>query len=92
MLDPNPIKTPPPPQKKTTKKQIWLSNPKLIKIKTGCTTKNAGLSYRRVFYNSVQPSLRKAMDKFRGEKKRRRRNRTNTISQQTSIGRLRYRF
>lgn len=60
MLDPNPIRPPPP--------KIWLSNPKLIKIKTGCTTKNAGLSYRRVFYNSVQPSLRKAMDKFRGEK------------------------
>lgn len=61
MLDPNPIRPPPP--------KIWLSNPKLIKFKTGCTTKNVGLSYRSVFYNSVQSSLRKAMDKFRGEKK-----------------------
>lgn len=55
MLDPNPIRPP----------RTWLSNPKLIKIKTGCTTKNAGLSYWRVFYNSA----RNAMDKFRGEKK-----------------------
>lgn len=43
--------------------------PQINKIKTGCTTTNAGRSYRSVFYNSVQPSLRKAMDKFRGEKK-----------------------
>lgn len=71
MFDPNPIRPP----------KTWFSNPKLIKIKTGFTTKTAGLSYRRVFYNSVCDGQIQ-----RREKRKRRRNRTyKTISQQTSI-------
>lgn len=49
-------------------------------IKPGCTTRYTGLSYPRVMYNSDHPSLRNMMDKFGGEKEKRRRNRTKTVS------------
>lgn len=58
---------PPPPQK-----NIWLiTNLKFI---NGWTTRNAGISYPRVLFNSVQPSVR---NKFRPEKKKQKNNFTS---------------
>lgn len=58
VLDPNPIWPP----------KLWLPNPNLKTINLKFKTGYAGLSYPWVVYNSVQPSLRNAMDKFKGKK------------------------
>lgn len=41
---------------------------KITKFKTGFTTRCSDPSYPKVLYNSMYPSLRYAMDKFRDEK------------------------
>lgn len=41
---------------------------KITMFKTGVTTRCSDPSYPKVLYNSIYPSLRYAMDKFRDEK------------------------
>lgn len=52
---------------------------KITKFKTGFTTRCSDPSYPKVLYNSMYPSLRYAMDKFRDEKEE---NRKKTSSKQ----------
>lgn len=54
---------------------------KITKFKTGFTTRCSDPSYPKVLYNSIYPSLRYAMDKFRDEKEEnRKKNQFKTIS------------
>lgn len=54
---------------------------KITMFKTGVTTRCSDPSYPKVLYNSIYPSLRYAMDKFRDEKEEnRKKNQFKTIS------------